>query len=294
MAQMADTSPELQSAAQAAGLSVDTVLRRTDKTLLARGSLGGITAAVKFLTDPDPFWAGKLHHEIRLYELFTRTPPPVRAPRLLYTDHDRLLVLEWLDGHPLDSERYPRSTLSVDEVSAVLGCITALSQWRCPAAQFTATFDYGERLSRYHARGYLSDEDLSLLRFLLSQYDAADQINHGDPLASNILIGPAGSTVALLDWEFTGLFLPGFDLAMLHTQLGASTPAVRERIDAIVDEAGAQAAFAVNLAVVLTRELRIHRELPGGPVRDTSLEAIAPAWDAARERIRQLATRRSL
>jgi Phosphotransferase enzyme family len=289
---MPRTPPELQAAAQAAGLTVERVLRSTGKTLLARGSFGGTMAAVKFLADPDPFWAGKLQHEINLYELFGATPPPVVVPRLLYTDHDRLLVLEWLDGHPLDSQRYPQRTLSGEETSAVLGCLTALSQWRFPSATFTATFDYSERLSRYHAWGYLSDEDLSLLTLLLSQQRAPDQVNHGDPLASNILISPAGPP-ALLDWEFTGLFLPGFDLAMLHAQLGASTPAIRDRIDTIVDEAGAQPAFAINLAVVLTRELRIHRELPHGPAQDRCLAIITSAWDAARDRIRQLAPRTS-
>lgn len=118
---------------------------------------------------------------------------------------------------------------------------------------------------------------------------AGERVNHGDPLASNILISPAGTPV-LLDWEFGGLFLPGFDLAMLHTQLGAGTPAIRERIDAIITEAGAQAAFAVNLAIVLTRELRIYRELPDGAARDACLPLIASAWEAARERIRRLAT----
>jgi hypothetical protein len=289
---MPDTPPELRGAAQAAGLTVERVLRSTGKTLLARGSFAGVSAAVKFLTDPGPFWAAKLQHEINLYEFFNQTPPPVRVPRLLYTDHNRLLVLEWLDGHPLDSERYPRRTLSGEETSAVLGCLTALSQWQCPPATFTATFDYSERLSRYHASGYLSDEDLGLLTVLLSQHPAPDQINHADPLASNILMSSDGAP-ALLDWEFTGLFLPGFDLAMLHTQLGASTPAIRDRIDTIVDEAGTQAAFAVNLAVVLTRELRIHRELPHGPARDRCLAIITSAWDAARARIRQLAPRTS-
>ncbi|MGH3814768.1 MAG: hypothetical protein ACRDUV_20370 [Pseudonocardiaceae bacterium] len=39
----------------------------------------------------------------------------------------------------------------------------------------------------------------------------------------------------MLDWEFTGLYLPGFDLALLHTLITV-TPHARNRIDRIVTE----------------------------------------------------------
>ncbi|MFC7344494.1 hypothetical protein ACFQRI_24070, partial [Saccharopolyspora griseoalba] len=80
---------------------------------------------------------------------------------------------------------------------------------------------------------------------------------------------------ALLDFEFTGLFLPGFDLAMLHTLL-AATPGAQQRIEELVTEQGIQAAFAVNQAVVLSRELRLHNELPDGELRDKRLQLLRP------------------
>lgn len=289
---MSQVPPELLTAAAAVGLTIEKVLRQTEKTLLAKGSLAGTEAAVKYLLDDDPFWAAKWRHELDVYEIFGEVPPPVRVPRLLQTDHERLLVLEWVDGRPVAEERYPQRSLTDAEVDAVLRCVTALNGWTAAAARFSPTFDYPERLHRYHDKGYLTDDELTALLRLVGTRSGPDQVNHGDPLASNILIGKAGDAV-LLDWEFTGLFQPGFDLAMLHTQLGPGTPAVRERIDAIVAEAGIQESFAINLAVVLTRELRLHHELADDdPARIRCLPLIESAWAAARLRLHGLTTRR--
>jgi len=90
---------------------------------------------------------------------------------------------------------------------------------------------------------------------------------------------------ALLDWEFTGLFLPGFDLAMLQILL-ARTPAAADHIEAIVAETGHRDAYLVNLAVVLSRELHIHQDLPEDhPLRVARLPALEAAWQRARDQI---------
>lgn len=149
---MSHTPPDLPGSAVTIGLSIDTVLRRTDKTLLARGSFRGEPATVKYLIDPDPFWAAKWRHELDVYEVFGDTTPPVRVPRLLHTDRDRLLVLEWVDASPLAVERYPQRELDTREVDAVLDCITALNEWTYPAVRFSPTFDYSDRLARYQAK----------------------------------------------------------------------------------------------------------------------------------------------
>ncbi|MEU1358776.1 phosphotransferase [Micromonospora zamorensis] len=299
---MSHTLPDLPGSAATIGLTIDTVLRRTAKTLLARGSFRGEPVAVKYLIDPDPFWAARWRHELDVYEVFGDTTPPVRVPRLLHADRDRLLVLEWVDATPLAVERYPQRELDTREVDAVLDCITALNEWNYPAARFSPTFDYSERVARYQAKGYLTEGQRDALDSLLARGDAPAQLNHGDPLASNILLkagrsdsdDEAETTAVLVDWEFTGLFLPGFDLAMLHTQVGASTPVIRERIEAIVNDMGIEAAFALNLAMVLTRELRLHHELPeDDPARTRCLPIIEAAWTSAGTRLQRLTGARS-
>lgn len=289
---MVSTPHELRAAAGRLGLVLDSVLRRTDKTLLVRGTFGGVPVAVKYLLDDDPFWADKWRHEAAVYGSFEESPPPIRIPRLLHTDGARLLVLEWIDGRPLDEDRYPVRELTPGEADAALSCVTALNVWRGAESRFDTVFDYRDRISRYHERGYLTDDDRDALHQLLGRARAADQINHGDPVPANILIGADG-VASLLDWEFTGLFLPGFDLAMLHTQLGAHTAALRDRVDELVASSGIEDEFVINLAAVLTRELRIHHELSEGLLRSTRLPLIEAAWDRARERLHDRAARRT-
>jgi hypothetical protein len=98
---------------------------------------------------------------------------------------------------------------------------------------------------------------------------------------------------ALLDWEFTGLFLPGFDLAMLGVLL-AGTPGAGDFVEEVVRRAGHEDAYLVNLAVVLSRERRIHLTLPSDhPLRVARLPVIDGAWSRARERLRAAAGRLS-
>jgi hypothetical protein len=99
-------------------------------------------------------------------------------------------------------------------------------------------------------------------------------------LHTYIISTPDGES-ALLDWEFTGLFLPGFDLAMLRILL-AGTQAAAGHIEAIVAETGQLDAYLVNLAVVLSRERHIHRELPEDhPLRVARLPALEDPRRAA-------------
>lgn len=278
---------DLAAATHAADVQISTVLQQTDKTVLAQGTRAGRAVAIKFLLDADPFWAAKWRHELGVYQVFDRTPPPVRVPRLVHTDNARLMVLEWVEGTPLDTDRYPPRSIADDQAAVVLSCVNAFNRWQPPAEVFEVIFDYADRFRRYHALGYLADADHDVLQRLLATTGQPDQPNHGDPLASNILLDDRDQ-VTLLDWEFTGLFLPGFDLAMLHTQLGAHTPQIKSRIDTSVSEAAIETPFVLNLAAVLTRELRIHRELPDGPLRQSRLPHIETAWDQTRQRLHQL------
>lgn len=277
-------APELDTIAAGLGLRVGEVLRRTDKTLLAAAELGDQPVVVKLLLDGGEFWSAKWRHEIGVYQTFTEAPPPVRVPRLVHTDGERLLVLERLDARPLDTERYPRRPLDGGEAEGMLSALHAFHAWLPPHGRFAPIFDHPTRIDRYHTAGYLTETDAAALRRLLDRCCGEWEINHGDPLPSNLLVTASGDC-ALVDWEFTGWFLPGFDLAMLHTLLGAHTPNLRGRIDQAVAETGTEEAFTVNLAMVLTRELRIHRELPHGPLRDARLPMIETAWAAARDRL---------
>lgn len=265
------------------GAEVDEVLRASDKSLLARGNHHGQPVVIKVLRTTEEFWRVKFAHEIRLYQAFTGSPPPVRVPRLVHTDGHGVLVTERIPGHPVHTERYPDRPLDAATVNAVLTTVTAFARWNPPSGVLAQVFDYPDRVERYHRSGFFDEDDRAALHALLEQTASSWRAAHGDPLPANLLLTDDGECV-LLDFEFTGLFLPGFDLAMLHALL-VGTPGVQDSIDARAREAGVEAPFLINQAMVLSRELRLHTELPAGDFRETRLALLRPQWDAFRARL---------
>src|SRR5215467_3910547 len=270
--------------AQCPGLRVDHMLRHGGKSVVAGGYVGEQPVVIKMPGDTDPLWRLRQRHEIDVYRIFTAHPPPVRVPRLLHTDGESIVVIERLEGTPLDTGRYPERPLTEQEVYATTRLVRTLHDWRPLPGGFGPVFGYRDRIARYHAAGYFADSDWLALDRLLARCDRPSQLNHGDPLPGNIISTPDGEW-ALLDWEFTGLFLPGFDLAMLQILL-ASSPATADHIEALIAETGHHDAYLVNLAVVLSRERHIHHDLPEGhPLRLARLPALEEAWRMARDRI---------
>lgn len=277
---------ELDGVAAALGLRIDGILRRTDKSLLAAAHWNDTPVVVKLLTDSDPFWIAKWHHEINVYRIFQDHQPPVRAPQLLHSDGQRLLVLELLPGAPIDHDRYPAQPVDTAMVDAAIASVGALASWHPVPPEFEPIFDYPDRVARYHAHGLFDDSDRHTLTRLLDICSDQWEVNHGDPLPSNLIYD--GATCGMVDWEFTGLYLRGFDLAMLHTLL-AATPHAREAIERHVARQNIEVPFAVNLAMTLTRELRLHQELPDDHPHRGRLGHLATAWSDTRQRIRALA-----
>jgi hypothetical protein len=279
-------------AAQFPGLRAEEMLRHDGKSLVAAGHAGDQPVIIKVLADGDPSWRHRQRHEIGVYRIFARHPPPVRVPRLVHTDGQRIVVMERLEGATLGNGRYPR-TLTSPEVQAATGLVGRLHGWQPLPGGFRPVVAYHDRIARYHAAGYFTEDDRRALERLLARCGQPWQLNHGDPLPGNMLRLPSGEW-ALLDWEFTGLFLPGYDLAMLRVLL-AGTPGAADFVEDLVRRAGHEDAYLVNLAVVLSRERRIHLVLPGDhPLRAARLPVIDDAWSRARERLRAAAGRRAI
>ncbi len=279
-------------ARQFPGLKVEEMLRHDGKSLLAAGHAGDQPVIVKVLADGDPSWRHRQRHEIGVYQIFAKHPPPVRVPRLVHTDGHRIVVMERLDGTTLGRGRYPQ-VLTGPEVLAAVALVGQLHGWQPLPDGFRPVFGYRNRIVRYHAAGYFTEEDRRALERLLDRCEQPWQLNHGDPLPGNMLRLASGEW-ALLDWEFTGLFLPGFDLAMLSVLL-AGTPGAADLLEDVACRTCSEDAYLVNLAVVLSRERRIHLTLPPEhPLRQARLPAIDAAWSRARERLWVAAGRRLL
>lgn len=279
---MTSTPPDL-AALDLGGVEIDELIREGEKSLLARGRHGDRPVMVKVLRTDEEFWRAKFAHEIRLYQAFALFPPPVRVPELVHTDGHAVLVVEHIPGTMIDAERYPEHPLNAGTVDAVLEAITGFAGWSPPAEVLAPVFDYSERVERYHRTGFFDTDDHAALRNLLDQVPFPDQPAHGDPLPSNLLRLDSGG-YALVDFEFTGLYLRGFDLAMLHALL-TSTPGAQDRIDVVVREAGIEMSFLINQAIVLSRELRLHAELPPGELREHRLALLREQWAAFRQRL---------
>jgi hypothetical protein len=279
---MTSTSHDLATV-DLGGAVLGEVLRASDKSLLALGRRNGLPVVIKALRTDEEFWQAKFTHEIRLYQAFTKNPPPVRVPTLVHTDGHSVLVIEHIPGHPVDAERYPEQPLPADTLDTVLDTVTAFAQWTPPPGVLAPVFHYPDRVERYHHAGFFDEDDRIALHALLEETPPPWQANHGDPLPANLLLAEPGGCVPL-DFEFTGLFLPGFDLAMLHTLL-ARTPGAQDAVDAVVGEAGIEVPFLINQAMVLSRELRLHTELPEGEFRARRLALLEPEWDAFRARL---------
>jgi hypothetical protein len=93
------------------------------------GEHDGCRVVIKVLRSDEELWQARFRHEIGLYQAFAGHPPPVRVPRLIYTDGHRVLVTERIPGHPLDHERYPAQPLPAATLDTVLSTITAFSGW---------------------------------------------------------------------------------------------------------------------------------------------------------------------
>lgn len=253
------------------------LLRRSGRSVLLAGTVGRSAVVAKCLLDHSPEWVERFQHEIAAYRTFVRHRPPVRVPRLVAADPDQgTLVTERMQGRPAALKRHPFEAPGRADVRAVLSSVCRVNLWQPPASAFERPIDYPARLSRYHELGLLTDRDLGDLRKLLhgvahvkGRRQAQWQFCHGDALLSNVLLSPAGPV--LVDWEHTGWYLPGFDLATQWAVL-SEAPGARRQISQLAQAAGpaARDSFLVNLMLVLTREIRTYETAVQRAMRDPS------------------------
>lgn len=267
----------------------DEVMHHTDKAVLLSGTLGDTAAVAKLLVDADPFWRAKFAAEIDTYRAFEEAPPPVPTPRLLAADPDAgILVVTRLPGGPVSRDRYP-TRLQLDDVWVMLAAVRDLSAWSAPDGLYPVVWDYRHRFYRYRTEyGLLDERDEATLNALAGAAGPM-HIAHGDLLPANVLHSSGGVLTGVLDWEFTGRFLPGLDAALLWIVLG-HLPAARHEVEQLAGGSVSQrAGFWANVATLCVRELRTHGELPDGPLRAARLHYLRATWDTVRARVRELA-----
>jgi aminoglycoside phosphotransferase (APT) family kinase protein len=275
---------------------VDAVLHHTGKTLVLAAKIGERRAVVKVLADPDPFWTAKFQAELDTYQAFETAPPPVPVPRLLAVDPDMgVLAITRLPGTPIHPDRYP-AKLGDDAVRLLVDTAVRMQSWHVPAALFTPVWDYPARYTRYQGLGLLDQDDVTALTALTTIAGPPTRMAHGDLLPANVLYQPAvdgrpAAVTGVLDFEFTGRFLLCLDLALLWVLLGGVPHARRLVTAAIGADPQERAGFWINVAMVCTRELRTHGELPPDHRLRARLPHLTASWAQARKRLHDTAGR---
>ncbi|MEU7611104.1 phosphotransferase [Micromonospora sp. NPDC049204] len=285
---MADGTDDVYAAliARAAAARVGTgrVVHRTDKAVVATGRRNGQPVIVKLLTTDDPYWVGRRQHELRMYELFTDQPPPVRVPRVLYADA-RLTVLTQLPGQRLDDQRHLTRDVSPATAQLILDTLNTLAAWT-PAPPLPQPVDYHGRIDAEHAAGLLDDADQYALHTLVDQLGPHRVTAHGDPLPANLLLDHGHC--ALIDFEHTGSYLPSYDLALLHIVGAAASPTLTAAIAERVRTADITTACSVNLLLLTCREIRLHTALPAGDPTTSRLAHLRQLQNQARHDVQAL------
>lgn len=256
------------------------MLRRHGRTVLLAGTAGRNSVIAKCLLDHSAAWVERFRHEIAAYRAFVRHRPPVRVPRLIAADPDACaLVIERVPGRVAAARRHPIESPPRGDLRAVIGSFSRIGRWQPPAALFERPVDYPARIIRFHEQGLLTDRDLGDLQKLLhglahpagpdGRRSVSWQFCHGDALLTNVMLGPTGAS--LVDWEYAGWYLPGYDLATLWSVLGEA-PMARRQISQLAQEGGpaARDAFLVNLMLVLTREIRTYETAVQRTMREPS------------------------
>jgi hypothetical protein len=177
----------------------------------------------------------RFRNEMRVNRMLTACPPPVRTPVLLdYETRTRSLTFAALPGEPI-GPKYPRDLPAAD-IDAVLGLARALRQYNPPRRRWMRRLNTEHRLALAPRFGVLDGRDAGALAGLARRHHTRLRFAHGDLVVRNVL--RQGADVALIDWEWAGLYPAGYDDAIFWFSL-QDVDGGRARVEqaVVVDEA---------------------------------------------------------
>ncbi len=158
----------------------------------------------------------RYRNELRVNRVLNQHPPPVRTPRLLAADRRmRSLTFEALPGEPL-GPKYP-SNLAPGDVDTMLGLARALRPYDLPRRRWMRRLLTERRLALAARLDLLDAGEAEALADLARTHHRRLRFGHGDLVVRNVL--RHGEDVALIDWEWAGLYPAGYDEALLWFSL---------------------------------------------------------------------------
>ncbi|GIG55747.1 hypothetical protein Lfu02_01190 [Longispora fulva] len=265
------------------GLHVGAVLHHTDKSLVTDGTYRGEAVVIKLLTarprDGGPDWAVRHRHEQQVLAAAAIEPPAARVPELMISGTGPVTVTRRLSGARVGEHRYAEHVDS-PTAEAICDALTAFASWPATPAARREWWDYPARIEQASAEGILTPPDRRAALRLLAAVGSPRVVQHGDPLPTNLLLDHG--RVGLVDLEFVGCYVQGLDLALIDVLIGSGSPAVRATINTRVARDGAGTGYALNLVVLVAREISLHRHLPDLAVRAARHGLLAVELDRAR------------
>jgi hypothetical protein len=238
-----------------------------------------------------PHWASLLGtpreaaaNELRVNRMFDRSPPPVRAPKLLSSRRGPSMTFEAVPGAPL-GPKFP-SALAPDDLSGTVALARALYSFR-PRRRWFRKLHVHQRLALHCRSGLITKADAEALASLAARTRGNWAFAHGDITARNVLRDPAGN-LALIDWEWAGLYPAGYDLAFLWFSL-VQVPNGRARVEAVLP-ADSELGLLLSAAMVHLLHLQLWARTPN-PLVDNLKETLGELLKAAQRANQEVVAR---
>jgi len=227
-----------------------------EKSVIFQGLFKGIRVIYKELISNDCIWIAKFKNEIETY----RNLPRGNFSGRLLESGENYFVREYIEGSTLSNDRYFQQSLNSNQIESILSVAKDISEtW--PNIDLKK-YNYRKKILKYHDENRLS---CHCAEHLFKLYDGVTHkfvFAHGDFILKNLLQAQSGKIIPI-DWEFSGAYLSGFDLALLYATSVYDEnfqKAIREEVIKLKIEKE----FLFNSAIVLIREIGICRreELP--------------------------------
>lgn len=206
-------------------------------------------------------WIGYFRNEVVVNTMFLETEPPVPAPKMLSYDLARFEIsFELIDGSQVVDARMPGASVSPELVESLLSMQQAIQAYEPPPDHRLMRTTFVDRFERERRRGRLPGGEREL--GLASSTPTPLCFQHGDFLPMNVLRLRTTGEPALLDWEYAGLYPPGWDAALLSIALHDVPEHVTRIERSIRDRSGPAElrAFRIARALLLAREIRLQRQ----------------------------------
>jgi Ser/Thr protein kinase RdoA (MazF antagonist) len=166
------------------------------------------------------------------------------------------MTFEAVNGAPL-GPKFPQS-LPAGDLDRVVEMAAALGSYR-PRRRWFRRLYIGRRLALHCRSGFLSPAQADSLAALAGSPGLRWGFAHGDITARNVLRDSKGH-LALIDWEWAGLYPVGYELAFLWFSL-AQVPGGRANLEAAVPRQH-EAGFLLSAAMVDLLHLQLWLRAP--------------------------------